>query len=41
VLDLYRHGGDLFEHWAECQSQTWRQHGHAKLGEAQGGRRRQ
>src|SRR5260370_29054781 len=39
LLDLYRHRSDLLENRAECESQTWRQHGHAPLGEAQGGRR--
>jgi hypothetical protein len=40
VLDFHRHRGDLFENRAECLSQTWRQHCHAPLGEAQGGRSR-
>ena len=40
LLDLHRHRSDLFEYGTECLSQTWRQHGHASLGEAQGGRSR-
>src|SRR5450432_3605507 len=37
LLDLYRHRGDLFEYRTKRLCQTWRQHGHAPLGEAQGG----
>src|SRR5271155_5109799 len=39
LLDLHRHRSDLFENRTKRHSQTWRQHGHAPLGEAQGGRR--
>ena len=39
LFDLYRHRSDLLENRAECLGQTWRQHGHATLGETQGGRR--
>src|ERR1035441_5545765 len=38
LLDLHRHRSDLLEHRTERLSQTWRQHGHAPLGETQGGR---
>src|SRR5580704_14391286 len=38
LLDLHRHRSDLFEHRAKRLSQTWWQHSHAPLGEAQGGR---
>src|SRR5258708_6947822 len=37
LLDLQRHCSDLFEYGTERLSQTWRQRGHAPLGEAQGG----
>src|SRR5260370_18304370 len=38
VLDLLRHIRDLPEHRTKRLSQTWRQHRHAPLGEAQRGR---
>src|SRR5258707_12310879 len=41
VLDLLRHLRDLLEHWTERLGQTWREHGHASLREAERGRGRQ
>jgi hypothetical protein len=41
VLDLLRHLSDLLEHRTERPGQTWREHGHASLREAERGRGRQ
>src|SRR5260370_10140761 len=41
VLDLLRHLCDLLEHRTERLGQTWREHGHASLREAERGRGRQ
>ena len=41
VLDLLRHLRDLLEHRTQRLGQTWREHGHASLREAERGRGRQ